>query len=277
MLAQKEAGVQSVYGHANGRLMQGRSGDGMFDDKTVETGKDLQKSDPTNPANPRIDPIAIDRYQRPGRGVPVNGYSGGEDEELSVMRTLWDLYDNANAGDFIDGQPTRNLDDVNLGYADLFSLITGSKVKTLADLSKALHQKAFTNGQLDYKALANFGGVFELNNVAPRPKEMQISGTAALTWRTGNAIPTFVFDWPNDSSGAAALNRAWISFYDDTGKELYSEYGVTSGYQPSRDHWDNDIAKVAGVKHWIVAGAYSDGRVRTGYLYSGSLDFNVVK
>lgn len=279
-MAQEEQGVSKppVTSIASGNI----AGDDLFDGNTVETGKLLQ-------------PEAQGRL------------SNGEDEELTVMRVLWDLYDTPNFEDHMTLESTNgfaidhpNMDRVALGADQLYQIITGDKklffktltpVLTLPQLWERLESDylKFVPAQQKVRELIDFGAVFELNNVSPRPLEMLVSGSHSEEWTGGDGIPEFVFDIPTSSGVPGNLLKTFrIMFFDDqfnmktsinltTGKPstagVFTVTGNQGVFKPSQFEW-NQIADLSGTRHWVVAG---DGlRTTTAFKYwSDKLSFQV--
>jgi VCBS repeat-containing protein len=104
----------------------GTSGDGKLYQFTVELGRPVQSAD---------------------QGAV--GFSNGEDEELTVMRVLWDLYDPITS---TDTNQDLGMDNVALGFNGVLSKIRtqGSVALTLSDLWNNLIAGATTQDKLNY-------------------------------------------------------------------------------------------------------------------------------
>jgi len=209
----------------------------------------------SNPNNPSFYTYSVESAQPLQQAVPAGAapisYSGGEDEELTVMRVLWDLYDNTNTGDSESAiGDTRILDNYHMGYSGLFRLIKENHVTTLADLWANLVYRAMSwNENNYYLSVANdFGGIFELNNVSPHSLQVFINNQfqAQPQWSAKDANgqpsapPTFYWDapagWPGDPTnpnlpgalGQTMTNFAFIAF-DNSGAPVGQSIMLPAG------------------------------------------------
>jgi hypothetical protein len=247
----------------NSNLVAGRGN--TFHDLSVEQGQPLQQPFPT-PA-----------------GQTALGYSGGEDEELSVMRILWDLYDQTNATDSMSASPfnsDRILDNVNMGVDDLFRLLVVQKAQTLQDLWQQLNDLTYkANPTNFYATMANYGAIFELNNVAPEPYGLMARNPVTGSWSistnwnsaNNNPPPQFVWDVPNGWPGVPGspyqpvgptLQDFGLVAYDDNGLMLAStwipNYDITE--MDGTDYWTPDAATWQFIRqsttavNWVILG-----------------------
>ena len=145
--------------------------------------------------------------------------SAGEDDELSVQRILFDLFDAAD-----DTGDTR---DVALGDQALWDLVTNANAVTLGELYTAL-----TAGQT-LAERADEGCIFETHKVAPKitapaDKSQTTSTPPAITWARNGLGPSF------------RNNRFTVVFYDATeNQQLFVSPTVTgTSYTPSQATWN---------------------------------------
>src|SRR5262249_32151185 len=264
---EKEVGVSNPP-VSGGR---GTAGDDLFQEFTVETGRPLQ---------------------------PGTGLSAGEDEELTVMRILWDLYDKDGFSD--DVVNSRAMDRVSLGYKKLYTVIAGSApgarpqithALTLSDLWHNLMQDSTrANGTLDVRKLINYGAVFQLNNVSARPGALVGENGPIRVWNAGDQRPDyFTFRIPTGSTGGGfpttrrTLDSFRIIVFDSNYRIVLSTAlsaprltvdGDSAGWVPSQAQWDQ-ISAVAGVKHWIIVGMANAPGMLTGPYWSDEASFQV--
>ncbi|MCA1835316.1 MAG: hypothetical protein LC721_02825, partial [Actinobacteria bacterium] len=74
--------------------------------------------------NTGLNTVGLTQPAVPGIGLPF-GTSHGEDEELSVMRALWDYYDTSWAGPNSDHVVDLGMDRLGYGFQGLFNIIKG--------------------------------------------------------------------------------------------------------------------------------------------------------
>ncbi|MCG8583623.1 MAG: hypothetical protein MI757_02815 [Pirellulales bacterium] len=148
----------------------------------------------------------------------------GEDEEMSVARVLWDLY---------DGTSTTEPDRVELGK-ELFEIIDEHDVLTLDELWKALQSEAADDHGGDTTAayrqqMIDYGAVFQHNGISA--KSLTMNGFAGLNndeWSKtsggdpGATVPTFEFTVPTGNAALTLSNGVTI---EDAG-QLLNRFGI---------------------------------------------------
>lgn len=176
----------------------------------------------------------------------------GEDDELTVINTLWDLFDST-----VDG-----VDDLSLSDTLMFNDFNNADPFTLAAAWEALAATQDTAGKVD------LGSIFAQNNVAPR-----LTGPADDV-AMGNNPPTFT--WVANGGGTPNPNNDFrIKFYNsDFTKVIFEKsLGNVLAYTPSSAEWGT-IRSGDGVVKWVVEGRNTSNPVTPsgplGYYWSGS-------
>lgn len=271
MLAQVEEGVSTPPVKSTGTRTTDMAGDKLLYDNTVEAGLPLQ-----NFALPRTEIFS---------GKSPAGDSGGEDEELTVMRTLWDLYDAvgtpSNADDMLNG---TQLDRVSMRYQGLIKLLTDKQVTTLRKLWEVLKADATTGGALNVPKLLDYNAVFQLNNLAPRPLEMRVAGAASATWNPSQPIPQFVWEVPVGAGTVGELlNNFSLTFYNSTFATSVSlspnpntRDGTKVILTPTATEWAKVTANGTGTFYWTVSGGdFGKGTFLSGPFTSDKLQIRL--
>ncbi len=167
---------------------------------------------------------------------PSGGTGLGEDNELTVQRALWDLYDTiADAGD------QRG---VGLGDAGVFSPLKASSPFTLSEAYAAL-----VAGK-SARAVADIGCIFTEQAVAPR-----ITAPADNSAAPAALPPTFT--WSAQGGGPAFRNNRFIvKFYDATFATLLLQSAEQPGtsFTPSASQWSSLRASAGSLVNVVVAG-----------------------
>lgn len=151
--------------------------------------------------------------------IETNTPSGrGEDEEVSVMRILWDLYDSTN-------EPG---DNVALGYPALISLIKDNSVTTLDKLWDTLVAQAAGNNS----QIIDYAAIFELHNVSPQAFQLQDpSGNPVPVWNAGDPVPTFVWEITQGSGAVGnVLDHLGIKVFDAAHNEIWDSATAADPY-----------------------------------------------
>ncbi len=194
----------------------------------------------------------------------------GEDEELSVMAILWDLYDT----------PNDTGDSFAMGIDTLFTLLSTKNPLTLDELWDALLiQFPAMNDQLA------LGTLFETHHVSPKLVGAAGSGSTSppsksITIRKFDPPPMFSWNIPvgNGAQPPATnpqlLNRFGIRIFDSTNAIVfdsgYLKEGTAQGavqisgnvatYFPSFSDWQSKVAVGVGTVNatfrYIVYGGY---------------------
>jgi hypothetical protein len=166
----------------------------------------------------------------------------GEDNETSVARILYDVYD---AG---GGEPN---DRLALGTSGLWNLLQTSRPKTLFALWNALVAGA------SVEAEERVGAIFTMHSVAPLPSAPD---------RNATLTPDAIFRWRANGAGPSyRLNHFVLYFYSpDLATLKYNSPEITTplstdpvagaqwGWDPSAE--DRQALAEAGPLVWVVAG-----------------------
>ena len=158
--------------------------------------------------------------------------SNGEDDEASVQRILWDVFDTAND----DGD-----DGVALGDSEIISALQSTQAASLSEAFAAL-----ASGR-PVSEVAKLGCIFTEHRVAPLPTEPADGAVV------GTVAPTF--EWIPNGGGPSFRNNLFVvEIYDASFSKLLlaSEPQSELSFTPSRRQW-NAIRRVAGGNlHWLV-------------------------
>lgn len=193
----------------------------------------------------------------------------GEDNELSVARIMWDLYDSNNEA--------ADHDRVTLGDKELFTLVKTNSVTTLSKMWDALHDST-----LDNEERIDYGAIFQAHNVSPKPDDTSVSDDSFPQFETP---PTFKWAIPKGTLTAGGpqdqplLNGFTLKFFDSDYDEIsvtgLGDLGNVTEWTPSEVQWA-DITANQGAVHWIALGRDDRGGITTGYYWSDELNFEVV-
>jgi hypothetical protein len=202
----------------------------------------------------------------------IGGPSLGEDNENSVARILYDLYDSNNE--------VAERDRVSMGAVPLWDLIRTNNVDSVDKLWKTLTtQPGTTNSKrIDY------GAIFEAQNVSPQPDETSVpNGTQFPEFDTNP--PTFKWKVPKGGqSGTFATNLLHdfgLKVFDSADNELLDSglLGDVTDYTPNVFDWLGLTAATDNLR-WIVYGQEKntiDGSdYITGNFWSDARTFSVV-
>jgi hypothetical protein len=205
-------------------------------------------------------------------GADANG--NGEDEELSVMRVLWDLADPVD---------TTENDRVEVGFQELFTVIDTNDIDTLDGLWDRLVDDAAGDAQ----KIADYGAIFEAHNAAPTALAMTVGGNPVTVVAGGAGAPEGRWDIPqgNPAVGSFAatgdvLNHFGVKVFDEYMVELldtgflpknetavpvpgeYEVVGTTAIWTPTAANWDAIRGAGAAApgstltRYWVVYGGY---------------------
>lgn len=169
----------------------------------------------------------------------AGGASLGEDNELSVMRTLWDLFDGA----------ADTGDDRGIAFGDqsVYDTLKGAAAKTMA-----AGYAAIINGK-PARQVADIGCIVTEQRIAPK-----ITAPADKSLAKVGTVPTFTWDAGGD--GAALPNDKFIvQLFDATfgGPLLESpEQGGTS-FTPTMAQWKTVLDGAGPVVNVVVKGRQS--------------------
>ena len=162
----------------------------------------------------------------------VGGSSAGEDNELSVQRALWDLYD-ANAD---------MRDNVSLGQIVVWNTLVEAHAHTLSEAWNAFAVAKTV------KQLTELGAIFADQSVAPDPTNppdgATVNATTVFQWKANGAGPSF------------RLNQFKVQFYNADFSTLLFQSAVlnTPSYTPTA----GELATIQGLptgSKWIVRGS----------------------
>jgi hypothetical protein len=180
------------------------------------------------------------RYGIENRSIG-NRPARGEDNEASVARILWDLYDATN--------DAADRDRVALGANKVFKTMNDAKPTTLSDFWNALINLPGTTD----KDRIDYGAIFESHNSAAIPDE-DLDGES---YNSGDVIPTF--DWAipqggqNGTFNTNLFNDFGLKFFDAAYIEIFDSgfLGDVTTFTPTAVDWENFIFNL-GTYHWIV-------------------------
>lgn len=160
--------------------------------------------------------------------------STGEDNEISVQRILWDLFDGADdAGD----------NGVALGDAAIWNLLDAANPTTLSAAYAAL------TGGRPAREVARIGCIFSEHRVAPAP-------TAPNDGHSANQQPP-TFRWEANGGGPSNRNNRFVvEVYDASfATRLFaSPEQSTTSFTPTQAQWDTIRRQAGGQLHWLVQG-----------------------
>jgi hypothetical protein len=144
----------------------------------------------------------------------------GEDNEVTVMSALWDLYDATD----------DDSDSISLGDQEVWSTLDAANPHTLSDAYEAFAPNGGVNRD-------EVNCVFSQMNVAPR-----IDGPPVVEVGAGAAAPTFT--WRSGNGGINGRNDLFVlEIRDADGAELLHSSGLldTTSYTVSQPAWSNAI------------------------------------
>ncbi|MEM6638727.1 MAG: CFI-box-CTERM domain-containing protein [Pseudomonadota bacterium] len=181
---------------------------------------------------PNVGDLAYQDTEDATLNVAVESSTGmGEDDELSVIATLWDLTD-SNA----DGEA------INMSATTLFNVVDTEGIETIGALWDAL------TGSLSNEERAAHGKLFGMNRIGPvqlTPTDRATLDTMTnFTWQANGAGPGFPL---ND------FNVRFFSVGFDAATHV-EDVGNMTSYTPTQD--DIDAASSQGsIVRWVVTGA----------------------
>lgn len=176
----------------------------------------------------------------------------GEDDELSVQRILWDLYDAA---------PDQG-DAVALGDRVIWNALVGASPVSLSDAWNAL-----IAGRSVADA-ASFGSVFATHAAAPAPTA-PAEGTVVTL-----ADPPATFTWNAQGAGPSfKLNQFHVEFYtEDLSTLLFTSPQLEAAtYTPTATEWTERIFGTTNRVKWLVRGANTSDPLTGTYASQASL------
>lgn len=179
-----------------------------------------------------------------------NAFSVGEGNEISVQRSLWDLYDAADdAGDA----------GVGLGSQVLWDVVESNQPNTLSQFWNAL-----IAGRPDAERIS-FGGIFAQHNVAA-----EHSNPADGFVYAGGAPPTFQWEG-NMSCDTGGNARYWVRFYDDalTAQMFQSPIQTATSFTPSTAERNTIFGGPNATLRWVVV-SRDQANPQTGDYIGGS-------
>ena len=223
----------------------------------------------------------------------ADGMNAGEDEEVTVMRVLWDLYDNS------DNLADSGHDYVTLS-SQLFDLIRNRNLNTPGTVVAATLGNLWDNlySVSGDEQRAKIGDLMQLNNVAPATflphTGSYVAATQVSNWTNANAnsIPTFWFQVPqgviNEESVEYLLNSFSIRIFNDNYTQTILHLIITDspnlawwagnshirGWTPAQAEW-NAIKANNGTFHWIIAGGMLTENYLTGLYWGGANDITI--
>jgi hypothetical protein len=212
----------------------------------------------------------------------IGGPSRGEDNEASITRILFDLYDSTNdAGD---------RDRVALGDTAIWNLIRTNTTATLDTFWDALiGQPSITN-----TTRINYGAIFQAHNVSPAPNPASVNGDL---FPVGDVTPP-TFSWtipqggitPTPTGGGGftnnLLNNFGVKIFASDDTEVWDSglLGNVTSWTPAAVDWFTFTSLPADFYRWITYGQMSSTETRnvgtpftytTGNYWSDALGFSV--
>jgi hypothetical protein len=202
------------------------------------------------------------------------GTSRGEDNENSVSRILFDLYDANN-------EPADR-DRVTLGDQTIWNIIRNNQTDTLSKFWNALiNQPGTTNSKrIDY------GAIFQAQNVSPQPSDTAVPNGTNFQVLDQNP-PTFQWAIPKGGTSAAGvgfnnnlLNDFGMLFINTADQIVFDTglLGNVTQFTPFIVDWEN-ITNAADFYRWVVYGGLKTGAganaYTTGYYWSDAHFFTV--
>ena len=185
----------------------------------------------------------------------------GEDNEISVMATLWDLFDS-----HADGSDALQMTDISL-----YNLFRGAKVTTVGQAWEALASK------VDKAGKAELGAVFAQNHIAPNWAASNPADNSTMT------VAPMTFSWDKNGGGTPnPLNDFRIRFYSsDFSRVIFQQdLGDVASYTPESADWAT-IKGGDSVVKYVIEGrdkrpmATPEGSL--GYYWSGARTLGGVK
>jgi hypothetical protein len=157
-------------------------------------------------------------------------HTKGEDNELTVMSALWDLYDAAS----------DNRDQVTLGTDAVWQTLDDGDPTTLSAAYQLFSPSRATEGT---------NCIFSQANVSPK-----ISGQSTTVT---NARP--LISWRRGNGGSHPNNRFSVKFRSAGGSLLLAGPTVrTNTFKPTRAQWDAILAGAGGTVQISVVGRQAD-------------------
>lgn len=188
-----------------------------------------------------LDVISSTDIEAEGPSMPAGAGakfgSLGEDNEVSVFRTLWDLYDPAN------DDPIGDIGDIGV-----WKLIATGRA-TSAPYFKALYQDLITNASVERKW--DIGRVLAEHKIVPAPLRVDLRGATTALESLDNP-PTFTISALYGSAHSQApdqwlFNSVQIRFYNSIGLSIEvrgsTEIVIPAGlppevsWTPTQDQW----------------------------------------
>ncbi|MEZ6035572.1 MAG: choice-of-anchor D domain-containing protein [Planctomycetaceae bacterium] len=191
----------------------------------------------------------------------------GEDNELSVMAILWDLY---------DGPGDSGKDQISMGIDTLFTFLKTHDPYSLSDLWNSLIDTAS-----DLSTKFKYAEIFELNHISPVMVGTQAVGSSGASSKSliimkNDPAPVFFWDVPlGHDFSTQLLHRFGIAIYDESDTLVYDSgllsVGTTDGtlqyvgdrlrFVPSLTDWRTNVTNtVSGTPKTFRWVAYGGGR-----------------
>ena len=172
--------------------------------------------------------------------------STGEDDEASVQRILWDLFDTADD----DGDH-----GVALGDGAIIAALQSARAGSLSEAFAAL-----TAGR-SVADVAKIGCIFTEHRVAPTPTQPADGAVAS------SGPPTF--EWVPNGGGPSFRNNLFVvEVYDASFTQLLlaSAPQPATSFTPSRGRWNAVVRAAGGNVHWLVRGSQLNDPVTGPYV-----------
>lgn len=167
----------------------------------------------------------------------------GEDDEMSVLRILWDLYDSTD---------DANDKGIALGDDGVFRVARNGSATTLSEYWNSLIN---AKGLINLRTQVAYGCIFMDHNVSPEPLE-PADGQEFI----GSDAPP-KFRWNRKGGGPSnRLNKFTVEFWNEdftshifTSAEVVDSTGVDAEWTPTLEQWDTILGGGDVIK-WIVKG-----------------------
>lgn len=160
--------------------------------------------------------------------------SAGEDDELSVQRILFDVYDPVDAAD---------ADHLAAGAKVVWDAIDAANPRTLSDAVTALRST------LKPEQIPLLGLVLTTHAAAPKP-------TAPADQQTVTAASAPTFQWTPQGGGPKyRYNSFTVEFYDEAWARVFTSPVLTKpAYTPGATQWQTILGSRQTVR-WVVSGS----------------------
>lgn len=164
----------------------------------------------------------------------LNAWSMGEDNEISIQRALWDIYDNVDDGGDVG---------VSMSPQDIWDFIADNQPVTFSEFWNYMML------DLTDAEMIQMGGILADQNIGT-----DLTAPANGTSYSGGALPTFQWDG-NLECATAGNERYSVQFYNDalTAMIWSSPWQNGTSFTPTADQGDYIFVGPDGTLRWVVA------------------------